>query len=304
VFSQFRADTRFEFILQESNGGKREAQRRAWLRSSAYALYMSVDSDTVLDPNAIRQLASNFRNPDVAAATGYVDVGNAKKNLLTRLIDMRYWSAFHVERAAQSYHMAVMCCSGPLAAYRADIVDQVMGRYVTQRFLDKLCTFGDDRHLTNLVLTLGYLVVMDPRAHCRTAVPTTLRQYIKQQTRWNKSFYREMLWTTGSIRTHSWYMTYDLAMQFFLPFLLIAALAATVIIAVSGGGVLTVSLYLATVAGVGFVRSLYGAIARRQVTYLLFFVYGFIYVGLLMPVRLVALAGLLLGRTGWGTREA
>jgi hyaluronan synthase/N-acetylglucosaminyltransferase len=255
-------------------------------------------------------LASNFRNPDIAAATGYVDVGNWKQNLLTRLIDMRYWHAFHVERAAQSYHMAVMCCSGPLAAYRARVVDMFMGRYVTQRFLDKFCTFGDDRHLTNLVLSLGYLVVMDPRAHCLTAVPITLRQYIRQQTRWNKSFYREMLWTTGAIRSHSWYMTYDLANQFFLPFLLIAALVSTVVIAVAGGGLATVSLYVGTVAGIGFVRSLYAVFARRGVkfptrlSYLLFFLYGFIYVGLLMPVRLGALVGLLLGRTGWGTREA
>jgi len=303
-------DPRIKFVPAKSNGGKREAQRLAWMRSSGHELYFSVDSDTVLDSNAISQLASNFRNPDVAAATGYVDVGNWKQNWLTRLIDMRYWSAFFVERAAQSYHQAVMCCSGPLAAYRASVVDQVMGRYATQRFLDRLCTFGDDRHLTNLVLSLGYLVVMDPRAHCLTAVPTTLRQYIRQQTRWNKSFYREMLWTTGAIKSHSWYMTYDLAMQFLLPFLLIAALVATAVIAVSGGGFVTVSLYLGIVAGVGFVRSLYAVFARRGVkfstrlSYLLFFCYGFIYVFVLMPVRLRALVGLLLGNTAWGTREA
>jgi hyaluronan synthase/N-acetylglucosaminyltransferase len=305
VFDEFRSDPRFVFILSSRNEGKREAQQKAWVKShGGFSLYASVDSDTALDPTALRQLASNFRNPDVAAATGYVDVRNSKENLLTRLIDQRYWHAFHVERAAQSYHMAVMCCSGPLAAYRAEVVDRVMGRYVTQRFLNKFCTFGDDRHLTNLVLAGGYLVVMDPRAHCFTEVPTTLRQYIRQQTRWNKSFYREMLWTTGAIRSHSWYMTYDLTMQFLLPFLLIAALASTVIIAVGGGGWATVVLYLASIVGIAFVRSLYGAIARRRVSYLLFVLYGPIYVTVLMPVRWYALITLLLGRTHWGTRDA
>jgi hyaluronan synthase len=198
----------------------------------------------------------------------------------------------------------VMCCSGPLAVYRASVVDQVMGRYVNQSFLGKFCTFGDDRHLTNLVLARGLLVVMDPRAHCITEVPTTLWQYIRQQIRWNKSFYREMLWTTGAIRTHSWYMTYDLLMQFLLPFLLVAALASTVIITVSGGGLATVLLYLATIFGIGFVRALYGAIMRRQVSYLLFVLYGPVYICVLMPVRWYALITLLLGKTHWGTREA
>jgi hyaluronan synthase len=321
VFDEFRSDSRFEFILSKRNEGKRDAQQKAWRmsrqanrilrklkkvvrKSKRHWLYGSVDSDTVLDPNAISQLASNFKNPDVAAATGYVDVRNYGVNLLTRLIDQRYWHAFHVERAAQSYHKAVMCCSGPLAAYRADVIDQVMGRYATQRFLNKFCTFGDDRHLTNLVLTLGYLVVMDPRAHCVTEVPEKLRQYIKQQTRWNKSFYREMLWTTGAIRSHSWYMTYDLTMQFLLPFLLVAAILSTAIIAVTGGGLATVLLYVATIFGIGFVRSLYGAIMRRRVSYLLFVLYGPIYICVLMPVRWYALVTLLLGKTQWGTREA
>jgi len=315
VFDEFRSDSRFDFILSQRNEGKREAQQKAWVRSRRksppgvyprvvpYELYGSVDSDTVLDTNALTQLISNFANPDVAAATGYVDVGNAKVNLLTRLIDMRYWSAFYVERAAQSYHMAVMCCSGPLAAYRASVVDQVMGRYVLQRFLGKFCTFGDDRHLTNLVLELGYLVVMDPRAHCLTEVPTTMRQYIKQQTRWNKSFYREMLWTTGAIRSHSWYMTWDLTMQFLLPFLLILALISTVVIAVTGGGWLTLLQYVATIFGVGLVRSLYGVVVRKQISYLLFMLYGPVHIGVLMPVRLRALFELLvLRRTNWGTR--
>jgi cellulose synthase/poly-beta-1,6-N-acetylglucosamine synthase-like glycosyltransferase len=99
VYDEFRSDDRFTFILSAQNEGKREAQHKAWLLSLGYALYGSVDSDTVLDPDAFSLLASNFRNPDVAAATGYVDVRNAKVNLLTRLIDQRYWHAFHVERA-------------------------------------------------------------------------------------------------------------------------------------------------------------------------------------------------------------
>ena len=56
--------------------------------------------------------------------------------------------------------------------------------------------------------------LFDNKAIAYTYVPTTMRQYIKQQIRWNKSFYREMLWTIRYISEHHSYMLYDLAMQF------------------------------------------------------------------------------------------
>lgn len=299
----------FQVIKLTKNVGKRHAQQEAWRHSKGYELYGTIDSDTGVDKDAFVVLAKNFANPKVAAATGYVDVGNWKESWLTRLIDMRYWSAFHVERAAQSFWRCVMCCSGPLAVYRADVADRVIGRYSTQRFLDKYCTFGDDRHLTNLVLAEGYEVVMDPRSHCLTDVPSTLRVYITQQDRWNKSFYREMLWSLLALAKHSKYMTYDLIMQFLLPFMLLGGLGVTLFLAITGDGWATMVEYLVVVLGIGFVRSLFPFFFRRSIGVgrrfgqLTFMVYGVIHVCILTPVRIRALVGLWLGRTGWGTRQ-
>lgn len=304
----FERDPRFEIILSPNNVGKRHVQQIAWRHSTGYELYGTVDSDTIVDKDAFELLIQNFRNPDVAAATGYVDVGNWDENWLTRLIDMRYWSAFHVERAAQSFFKAVMCCSGPLAVYRATVLDEFMGRYATQRFNDEWCTFGDDRHLTNLCLARGYLVVFDPRAHCLTEVPTTLGQYRVQQTRWNKSFYREMLWSLQALGTHSLYMTWDLTMQFVLPFMLLGGLGVTAYLAVVGDAYGTVRLYVATIFVVGFARSLYPFFGRRNISWgrrfgqLLFIGYGVVHICVLTPVRIWALIELSMNRTGWGTR--
>jgi hyaluronan synthase/N-acetylglucosaminyltransferase len=306
----YESDARFEIILLKRNVGKRHAQQIAWTHSSGYELYGTVDSDTGVDEDAFKLLASNFANPFLAAATGYVDVGNWHVNWLTRLIDMRYWSAFHVERKAQSFWRSVMCCSGPLAVYRASVVDRFMGRYATQRFLGKYCTFGDDRHLTNLCLREGFMVIFDGRAHCLTEVPTSLRQYMVQQTRWNKSFYREMLWSLQALGTQSKYMTYDLIMQFSLPFLLLGGLGVTVYLATQGNAWGTVGQYVGTIFLVGFIRSLYPFIARRGISWsrrfgqLLFMGYGVIHILVLTPVRIWALIELGLGRTGWGTRSA
>jgi len=310
TFDLYRSDRRFEFVILPQNVGKRHAQQIAWRRSKGFKLYGTVDSDTGVDLDAFALLAGNFANPDLAAATGYVDVGNWNVNWLTRLIDMRYWSAFHVERKAQSFWRCVMCCSGPLAVYRADVVDRFMGQYATQKFLGKYCTFGDDRHLTNLCLREGYMVIFDGRAHCLTEVPTSLRQYTTQQTRWNKSFYREMLWSLQALGTHSWYMTYDLTMQFLLPFMLLGGLFVTGYLAVVGDAWGTVLQYVVTIFAVGFIRSLYPFFARRDITWgrrfsqLLFMGYGVIHILVLTPIRLKALVELGMGKTGWGTRTA
>lgn len=310
TFDRYRSDERFEFVTLKRNVGKRHAQKVAWEHSRGFSLYGTVDSDTGVDSDAFRLLAQNFRNPDVAAATGYVDVGNWNVNWLTRLIDMRYWSAFHVERAAQSFWKVVMCCSGPLAVYRADVVDVIMERYTSQRFLGQECTFGDDRHLTNLCLAQGFLVVFDTRAHCLTEVPTSLKQYRVQQTRWNKSFYREMLWSLQALVVHSWYMWYDLSMQFALPFMLLGGLGVTAYLAAVGNTWGTVLQYVGTIFVVGFLRSLYPFFARRDISWgrrfgqLTFMGYGVIHICVLTPVRIWALIELGLGRTGWGTRSA
>ena len=61
----------------------------------------------------------------MGAVTGDVGVTNSRVNILTRLIGMRYWVAFNQERAAQSYFRTVLCCSGPLAAYRRAVLDKI-----------------------------------------------------------------------------------------------------------------------------------------------------------------------------------
>ena len=285
-------------VLLKPNGGKRRSQR-AVLAAASGDVIVTVDSDTVLEPGALRAIVQRFANPRVGAVTGDVGVDNRKQNLLTRLIGYRYWTAFHQERAAQSLFRVVMCCSGPFSAYRKKLIDQLKDEYVEQIFLGQICTFGDDRHLTNLVLRAGYDVVFERRAVARTQAPTTLGQYLRQQVRWNKSFYREMLVTARFAHRRHPYMAIDLVCQAALPFLLMAALGAMLYQA-SFLGMNHLWQYGLVMAGIALLRSIYGMARTRDPGFLLFVVYGFIHVFLLIPVRLYALATL--KATGWGTR--
>jgi hyaluronan synthase/N-acetylglucosaminyltransferase len=289
---------RIRVVLQPDNRGKRVSQR-AVLDEARGDIIVTIDSDTTITRDGIRKLVSHFADPEVGAVTGDVRVRNRGTNLLTRLISYRYWNAFHQERAAQSLFRTVMCCSGPFSAYRRSVVDAVKEDYVSQRFLGEQCTFGDDRHLTNLVLRSGYKVLFDAEAVSYTEVPTTIRQYMRQQVRWNKSFYREMVWSLRNIRRPHPYLLLDLMLQALLPFLLMAALALTAYQGVEHGPSV-VERYLGVLVGIALLRAAYGVVRTRDPGFFLFVVYGFMHVLLLIPVRFYALATL--RRTHWGTR--
>lgn len=283
-----------------TNMGKRAAQKVVFDLENTADIMVTVDSDTVLEDSLdIATALMRFEDPNVGAVCGDVSVINAKKNFLTRLIDLRYWMAFHQERAAQSHFASVLCASGPFSLYRSRIIRNIKDAYASQRFLGARCTYGDDRHLTNLVLQQGHDVVFEERARALTHAPETLPAYVKQQVRWNKSFYREMLWTARFMFERPWYMAYDLLCQLVLPFLLIIALVATIVQAFTGNpGALV--FYVSAVLGIALLRVVYALGRTRRWDFLLFIFYGFMHVLVLIPVRLYALATM--RQVRWGTR--
>lgn len=303
VYQHYEQTTDHIKVVRRPNQGKRRAQIEAVKMFSYFHIQpevlVTVDSDTVLRPNSIKTIVQDFADPNIGAVTGNVLALNVRKNILTKLINYRYWMAFNQERSAQSFFKVLMCCSGPFSAYRFNVFERVQEAYITQKFLGKECTYGDDRHLTNLILEQGYSVCFNKDAEAYTLVPENLRAYLRQQLRWNKSFYREMLWTLRSVKKHHWYLLYDLAMQFVLPFLLIFAL----------GHMSYVSLfvdhrevfgYIGILLLVALLRVGYGLFRTKDLGFYWFLLYGFFHVLVLIPNRLVALATIRDRR--WGTR--
>lgn len=287
-----------EVLELEQNVGKRNAQAAA-MKHVTSEVVITMDSDTTLpDRASLRRLVRGLHDPKVGAVTGSVMAANFGVNLLTRLTSLRYWNAFHQERAAQSLFRTVMCCSGPLAAYRRCFLEEVEHEYLNERFLGRTCTFGDDRHLTNLALQRGWQTKFVPDAHALTIVPHRLRQYVKQQVRWNKSFYREALWTFRRVRSRNLYLWYSLAMQVTLPLLFLGAAGALLVRAAGDPGLLW--KYALVMVGIGLLRVLYGLVRTRDSQFILFSLFGVLYMGVVLPTRLYALVTI--GRTGWGTR--
>jgi N-acetylglucosaminyltransferase len=290
------AESGWNVRLLDTNTGKRAAQDEAVRRGSG-ELVVLMDSDTVLAPDAVRQAAARFNDDRVGAVSGSIGVLNAPTNLLTRLIQVRYRLRFQVERTAQGFFTSLLCCAGPFSVYRRSLLAELWPQHLTQTFRGVRCTNGDDLHLTNLVLATGRQVLFEPRAIASTWVPRSLRLYLRQQLRWNRSFYRELRWTFAGIRSRHPYLALDVLARALLPLLLAAAIGL-----LAAEGLLVGWELLATDLTLGLamlcVSAAFLLVHGASVPFLL--LYGPLHMALLVPVRLWALATLASPR--WETR--
>ena len=182
---------RLFYLVQEQNGGKREALIRGAL-AAKHELVVFVDSDSFVDPFAIYNLVQPFQDERMGGVSGRTDVANTYTNVLTKMQAVRYYIAFRIMKAAEGYFDAVTCLSGPLSCYRKELVLQHKDAWLNQKFLGQKATFGDDRSLTNFILREHRTGYQDT-AVCSTIVPNTYSMFLKQQMRWKRSWLRESL---------------------------------------------------------------------------------------------------------------
>jgi hyaluronan synthase len=179
-------------IRFKKNKGKRGALA-AGMRIARGDIIVTMDSDSVMERDALREIVAPFDDPTVGASTAKVKVYNKSENLLTRMLGVRYTLAFEFFRASRSTFRTVFCCSGVLSAYRKKLIDKILEPWENQRFLNQRCTYGDDRSLTNFVLRSGYDTIYQKTAVVYTTVPNNLKKLANMLTRWHKSFIRESI---------------------------------------------------------------------------------------------------------------
>jgi N-acetylglucosaminyltransferase len=284
-------------VRLDGNRGKREAQAVA-LKDGVGEVVVTIDSDTSIAPTGIRQLVAWLADPQVGAVTGNLLPSNPDASWLTRLINTRYQLLFERERAAQGFFGTVLCCAGPFSAYRREAVEEVLDDYLGQRFLGGRRVCGDDLKLTNLVLAAGYRSEFAPDARATTDVPTGVRRFVRQQLRWNRSFYRELPRMLGLLPGRSLYLSLDLASRTLLPALTAAvggATAADAVVDPSGVPLGLGALALMALLTLPLGPSVSDTAGRRFALG-----YGAVFVGLLLPTRVWAACTLF--RNCWGTR--
>ncbi|MDR2018371.1 MAG: glycosyltransferase [Syntrophobacterales bacterium] len=174
------------------NRGKRAALGEGF-RKARGEVVVTVDSDSVIDSNTLLAVAGPFRDPRVGAVAGKVIVLNRDQGIIPKMLKVQFILAFDMLRAVQSTYSTVYCCPGALSAYRSSAVRLVLSRWLNQTFLGVPCTYGEDRSLTNFVLSEGFDTVYQRTARVHTIVPWTYEKLCKMYLRWNRSYIRETI---------------------------------------------------------------------------------------------------------------
>ena len=291
-------DPRLAVLRNPVNVGKRCSINRA-VRESESEIIVSVDSDVVVERDAIRQLVRRFVDPRIAAVGGWVDVRNKHDNWLTRMQVLKYWYAYYVVKGIERAFRQVMSVSGCMAAYRRVVLVELLPVLDGRAILGVPIKYGEDRYLTRQILKAGYLTTVTLAARCRTFVPNTLGAYFAQQLRWRRSNIVDY----GAGIGHVWRLNPLVAINYFTA-AIVLVLYPIGVARVAAAGRLSAAIWIHV-----SLLAVYGAYYRWRVRawpeHERVGVLSYVPHALVMPITsglLVPLALLTLDSTSWETR--
>ena len=136
--------------IDSSKGKAKALNKGLYMAEGKYII--NIDSDGVLDKNAVRRVVEKFENnTDIFAMTGVILIDSSSiektKSLFLRLIQrcelFEYNEAFLVGRAFQSYSDTIFTLAGAFSCYRKDVV--------LRTHLYNNETLGEDTHMTSQI---------------------------------------------------------------------------------------------------------------------------------------------------------
>jgi len=162
-------------VLCKPNGGKAAALNYALDRLSE-EIYVGIDADTVIAPDAISKLVPHFEDPRIGAMAGNAKVGN-RVNLWTRWQALEYITSQNFERRALDLFHVVTVVPGAIGAWRTAPV-KAAGGY-------PLNTVAEDADLTMNLLEQGLRVDYEDRSLAFTEAPVDANGLMRQRFRWS-----------------------------------------------------------------------------------------------------------------------
>ena len=163
-------------ILGKKNSGKAEALNYGIEHIGDAELFVGIDADTIIAPDAIARLVPHFINPKVGAIAGNAKVGN-RVNLWTRWQALEYITSQNFERRALDVLGAVSVVPGAIGCWRVSAVREAGGYHID--------TVAEDADLTMALLRRGYRVEYEDLALAYTEAPTNANGLMRQRFRWS-----------------------------------------------------------------------------------------------------------------------
>jgi cellulose synthase/poly-beta-1,6-N-acetylglucosamine synthase-like glycosyltransferase len=192
-------------VIDKQNGGCKADAANAGINAASGVAVLVVDTDTMLEPDALTRASLPFlEDPDTVAVGAYVGIANGcriangrvfdvamPRNWLARFQIVEYMRSFLLFRIACASHNGVTLISGAFGLFRRDAVIEVGGYDRT--------AIGEDMDLTIRLQQFfrakrrPIRIAFDPYPMCWTQVPEDLPSLRAQRCRWRRGLL-QVLW--------------------------------------------------------------------------------------------------------------
>ena len=200
-------------VLRQANAGKAAALNRA-LAASHHDVIVTVDGDTVFEPQTLSYLVQRFREPDVGAISGNTKVGN-RTGIIGRWQHIEYVMGFNLDRRMYEVLGCTPTVPGAIGAFRRRALADIGGV--------SGATLAEDTDITIDIGRAGWNVVYEERARAWTEAPSTVRALYRQRSRWAYGTlqsmwkHRQALWRRDQGRVATRAIPYLTIFQVLLP---------------------------------------------------------------------------------------
>jgi poly-beta-1,6-N-acetyl-D-glucosamine synthase len=208
------------FCINKPNTGK-GLSLNIGLKYCKKDIIVTLDADSMLNPDCLKIMNSAFSEADVVAAGGAVHIMQAKKsdyfkklNPLKRLLvgiqAVDYLKGFFIYKLSLSKQKALAIISGAFGVFRKDILLEV-GGFRKSLGEDIDITIKIQKHIIGTDKKILFL----PQAGCYTECPESINDLFKQRVRWQKGFldcviyYAKFLFNTYFKNTLSFYLVIE-----------------------------------------------------------------------------------------------
>jgi len=206
-----------KFILKD-HGGKRKALAEG-MKYVDTDYVMFVDSDTVIPPNALKDMLTNF-NGNIAGVSVNIRIkqDNSKVSYASEFIERTREVIFR----AMSSHGSIMVADGRCALYKTSAIkDYILSPdFKDKQVFGKTTISGDDMELTSYLIKNGYKVVKDYKVTVETDSQKDFKKFMHQQIRWARNgwyyFFKNI--SNGTTKKAGWLYTFDVLYMYIIPF--------------------------------------------------------------------------------------
>lgn len=183
VASQFAAAGRVRVMRTPSNSGTKAQAQNFALKTVEAELFLTVDADTILRPNALYEAMKAFNDPNAQVVCGSI-VPQRISNFWEYGRFGEYLFAQALMKPAQEHTGLILVASGCFSVFRTATA--------RRHGFFNIRTMAEDMDLTWDIQNEGGRVYYASRATCHPVEPSTRKMYVNQLERWHRGFFQNL----------------------------------------------------------------------------------------------------------------